>query len=195
MNYSRNIRAHALYSGILGAFLEPSENGGNNNMTHHLTRDETLQQAATWLSQNNPYLRPYASMISSLQNQISNGPFPTARHAETDLDAPPVNTCEIIIPNYDFPDEVHNEDFHYTRLMAGFIQDSDTSRIPISTYDPNLEPLLFPDIFTDVATNEYRSQVEDSPLLAILVIPPARKTQASSKHATPLETITIEFPH
>ncbi|EXX69470.1 PIF1-like helicase domain-containing protein [Rhizophagus irregularis DAOM 181602=DAOM 197198] len=149
MNYSRNIRAHALYSGILGAFLEPSENGGNNNMTHHLTRDETLQQAATWLSQNNPYLRPYASMISSLQNQISNGPFPTARHAETDLDAPPVNTCEIIIPNYDFPDEVHNEDFHYTRLMAGFIQDSDTSRIPISTYDPNLEPLLFPDIFTD----------------------------------------------
>ena len=33
--------------------------------------------------------------------------------------------------------------------MAGFIQESDTLRIPISTYDSNLEPLLFPDLFTD----------------------------------------------
>ena len=78
-----------------------------------------------------------------------NGPFPTARHLDTDTDAPPINSRKIIIPSYNFPDEVHNEDFHYTRLMAGFVQDGENLRIPISTYDPELEPLIFPDLFTD----------------------------------------------
>ncbi len=32
--------------------------------------------------------------------------------------------------------------------MAGFIQENDTLQIPISTYDPDLEPLLL-DLFTD----------------------------------------------
>ena len=70
-------------------------------------------------------------------------------HIPTDPNAPPVNPRDIIVPNYDFPDEVHNEDFHYTRLMAGFVQESETLRISISTYDLNLEFLLFLDIFTD----------------------------------------------
>ncbi|PKY50137.1 hypothetical protein RhiirA4_406162 [Rhizophagus irregularis] len=147
MNYSRNIRAHALYSGILGAFLEPNNNI-TNNIPDRSTHDITIQRAAAWLAQNNPYLRPYTNMLSIRQNQESNNPFPMASYTETNDDAP-INPQEIIIPNYDFPDEVHNEDFHYTRLMAGFTQQSETLRLPITTYDPNLEPLLFPDIFTD----------------------------------------------
>ena len=54
-----------------------------------------------------------------------------------------------MILNINFPDEIHNEDFHYTRLIAGFIQESETLWNPIFTYDLNLEPLLFPDLFTD----------------------------------------------
>ncbi|GES95409.1 hypothetical protein GLOIN_2v1776567 [Rhizophagus clarus] len=78
-----------------------------------------------------------------------NDPFPIARHLQTDTSAPPVNTHDIVVPNYDFPNEVHDEDFHYSRLIAGFVQESETLRLPISTNDPNLEPLLFPDIFPD----------------------------------------------
>ena len=59
MGYSRNIRAHALYSGILGAFLEP-----NNDHTHNPINNLILNRAATWLTQNNPYLYPFTNMIS-----------------------------------------------------------------------------------------------------------------------------------
>ncbi|CAG8542718.1 10322_t:CDS:2 [Gigaspora rosea] len=62
MNYSRNIRAHALYSGILGAFLEPTNNSFNNTSNNSI-QDETLHLAATWLAQNNPYLRPFALQL------------------------------------------------------------------------------------------------------------------------------------
>ena len=57
--------------------------------------------------------------------------------------------------------EVHNEDFHYSRLMAGFIQESDTLHIPISTYDSNLESLLFLNLFTD--GREYFHDLENLP--------------------------------
>uniref|UniRef100_U9URS6 Uncharacterized protein n=2 Tax=Rhizophagus irregularis TaxID=588596 RepID=U9URS6_RHIID len=118
MNYSRNIRAHALYSGTLGAFLESNEDNNRVNDVRTLDNDKTLQRAAAY-------------------------------HVPTDTNAPFANSRDIVVLNYDFPSEVHDEDFHYSRLMAGFVQDSETLRIPISTYDPNLEPLLFPDLFTD----------------------------------------------
>ncbi|RGB21935.1 hypothetical protein C1646_776965 [Rhizophagus diaphanus] len=103
------------------------------------------------------YKRKYLSPVYlhySLERTPNSNPYSeyrslTARHIQSDIQAPPVNLCDIIVLNYDFPSEVHNEDFHYTRLMVGFIQESNNLHIPIPTYDPNLEPLLFPDIFTD----------------------------------------------
>ncbi|CAG8824221.1 6673_t:CDS:2, partial [Cetraspora pellucida] len=119
MGYSRNSRALALYSETLGAFLEPEN---NNNSINNSNYNQALQRAANWLSENN---------------------------LQTNNEIPPINSHEIIVPNYDFLDEIHNKDFHYTRLMAGFVQESDTLRLPIATHDPNLEPLLFPNLFTD----------------------------------------------
>src|SRR5437763_10496522 len=72
-----------------------------------------------------------------------------ARHLDTDTDTPLINFREIIIPSYNFSDKIHNEDFHYTRLIAGFVQDSENLRILIFTYDPKLEPLIFSDLFTN----------------------------------------------
>ncbi|EXX65813.1 hypothetical protein RirG_129710 [Rhizophagus irregularis DAOM 197198w] len=46
MNYSRNIRAHALYSGTLGAFLESNEDNNRVNDVRTLDNDKTLQRAA-----------------------------------------------------------------------------------------------------------------------------------------------------
>ena len=43
--YLHNIKAHALYSGILGAFLEQSDDNSDNTNNDPI-HDETLQQAA-----------------------------------------------------------------------------------------------------------------------------------------------------
>ena len=46
---------------------------------------------------------------------------------------PPAHSSDIVM----LPDEIHNEDAHYSRLVT------------LSFTDPELEPLLFPDLFPD----------------------------------------------
>ncbi|CAG8801740.1 12588_t:CDS:1, partial [Gigaspora rosea] len=70
-----------------------------------------MQRAANWLAENNPYLCPFAALIP---RGDPNGSFSRAEHLQTDYNPPPINSYEIIVPNYNFPKEVHNEDFHYT---------------------------------------------------------------------------------
>src|SRR5581483_2124449 len=144
MGYSVNFRALALYSGIIGAYLQPLN---PNHVPNEEIFDDILSQAATWLSLHNPYLRNYTNALNQRSTTNMTGPFPTAAHIPNDNNAPPVNQRDIIIPTINLPDEVHNEDFHYSRLMAGFVHNNDNNKLPISIYDPNLEPLLFPHLF------------------------------------------------
>ncbi len=76
-------------------------------------------------------------------------PFLTATHISNDDTAPPVNQGDIIVLNINLPNKVHNEDFYYSRLIVGFVYNNDNSSLPISIYDPNLEPLLFSHLFPD----------------------------------------------
>uniref|UniRef100_U9ST01 Uncharacterized protein n=1 Tax=Rhizophagus irregularis (strain DAOM 181602 / DAOM 197198 / MUCL 43194) TaxID=747089 RepID=U9ST01_RHIID len=74
-------------------FLEPNNNDNNlnNDTMENQIHDETLKRAATWLSLNNPYLRPYAHILSSQSSeQNRNNPFPRARHIQSDTQAPPL---------------------------------------------------------------------------------------------------------
>jgi hypothetical protein len=48
-----------------------------------------------------------------------------------------------------FSPEVHDEDFHYICLMAGFVCTANNTTLPLSFNDHELEPLLFPDLFPD----------------------------------------------
>ncbi|CAG8657780.1 1983_t:CDS:2, partial [Gigaspora rosea] len=189
IGYSHNIRAHALYSGSLGAFLEPNNNNNTINNQYDAQTYSTLQCATNWLADNNPYLRPFTTL--NPQHNL-NDPFPRAKHSQTAQDPPPINSNEIIIPSYNFPEEVHDKDFHYMRLMAGFVQEENSTRLPISTYDSNLEPLLFPDIFTDGRRhfhdlpNIYSSNNEnhgDYIVIGLsgLISSPTRKIKAPSK--------------
>jgi len=43
---------------------------------------------------------------------------------------------DIIVPSTDFPTETHDEDFHYTHLVAGFVKTPKTINIIPSTYIP-----------------------------------------------------------
>ena len=63
------------------------------------------------VAQHNLYLQLFADILPSRDdNRNANGLFPNANHIQTDPNAPLVNPREIIVPNYDFPDEVNNED-------------------------------------------------------------------------------------
>src|SRR4051794_12100172 len=84
---------------------------------------------------------------------------PTATHslAESSVNFPPIQGKEIIVPPLDFHPEMHNDDNHYTRLMAGFLTNEDgTNRYG----DPKREPLTFPDLFPN-GQGHYISKYHD----------------------------------
>jgi hypothetical protein len=144
-NYSKNINALALYSGSIGAILS---NNQSNSWYH-----PSLNDATAWLRNNNPYFKPYQTLVN---RGTQDGPpviFPTARPSELfqnqeqpifDINSRP---SAVVLPPYDFDTEIHNEDYHYSRLMAGFLTDPNNKELPIPFYDENIEPLLFPDLF------------------------------------------------
>jgi hypothetical protein len=129
---------------MVGAFLEAR----NQHQVNAAWFDSSLLPAAQWLRENNPYIAAYGNILQQYvdANNLESTPYPvwpTAEHMPQDPTAPPVIQGDVIVPNYDFPDEIHNEDSHYSRLMAGFLQINDNNRIPISFSSPDLEALLF----------------------------------------------------
>ncbi|GBC21999.2 DNA helicase PIF1, ATP-dependent [Rhizophagus irregularis DAOM 181602=DAOM 197198] len=140
-----SLNALALYSGTIGAILS----NNNSNSWYH----PSLNDAAIWLRNHNPYFKPYQTLVN---HGTWDGPpviFPTATSSELsqDQEQPIFNInsrpSAIVLPPYDFDTEIHNEDYHYSRLMAGFLTDPNNKKLPISFYDENIEPLLFPDLF------------------------------------------------
>ncbi|CAG8574682.1 442_t:CDS:2 [Gigaspora rosea] len=78
MNYSHNIRAYALYSGII--------------VNNSIYNDETLHCATNWLAQNNSYLHSLANnLVSNERIHKFNDPFPRATHIPTNSNALAVN--------------------------------------------------------------------------------------------------------
>ncbi|CAB4382134.1 unnamed protein product [Rhizophagus irregularis] len=99
-------------------------------------------QKCEWL----PYDDNCSYPLYSPGSQTAN-PFPSASHLSDDNTAPPYLPNDIIVPNTNFNVEIHDEDYHYTHLMAGFVKTSDNTSLPLSINDPSLEALLFPDLF------------------------------------------------
>jgi len=144
------MRSLPLYSGMLGAFLEQTDLPTSDTQWYH----PSLKEACEWLQIHNPYLKAYNSIAQQLlsQNNVSAsniGVWPWATHIQTDTNIPPLHRGDVVVPPYDFPDDTHNEDAHYTRLAIGFLTDTDNKKIPIAFHDPELEALLFPDLFPD----------------------------------------------
>jgi len=140
LGYSKNLHAFALYTGTIGALL----NRSNIQSWYH----PTLISAANWLHQNNNLFKPYNHFYN--RGSIEGPPMilPAARllSENNSLDNT-LRPTDLIIPNYNFNTEVHNEDYRYKNLMAGFLIDNNETQLPISFSDPNIEALLFPDLF------------------------------------------------
>jgi hypothetical protein len=129
---------------MLGAFLQQTDLSDSSNRWYHLS----LRYACEWLQNNNPYLIAYHSLASRLLEQSERSSinlpamWPQAMHI-------PEDDSEIVMPPYVLPDEIHNEDTHYSRLATGFLLNNDEQQLPLSFADAELEPLLFPDLFPD----------------------------------------------
>ena len=155
MNFSKNMRSLILYSGMLGAYLEEDSSNDNSWI------DNTLITAANWLKQNNPYLKNYSRLLDQPGSQTAN-PFPSASHLPNDSTAPPYLPNDIVVPNINFNVEIHNEDYHYSHLMAGFVKTSNNTLLPLAINDPNLELLLFPDLFPNGKGHYYDNNNSNS---------------------------------
>ncbi|CAH1765293.1 7971_t:CDS:2 [Entrophospora sp. SA101] len=114
--------------------------------------DRSLIAGANWLADNNPYLREYKNaLVTNSSGSVSS--FHTGTHLPDDETAPEFQSGDIIVPHQNFPSEIHNEDSHYSRLIAGFIKNDDSNddsnSLPVSFDFDHLEALLFPDLFPD----------------------------------------------
>jgi len=95
-----------------------------------------------------PHCFPF---IRTHNSQTSPTVWPQATHVSDSSSefVSPAHLADIIVPSYDFPDEIHNEDFYYSRLAIGFFHGENERQIPLSFNDPELEAILFPDLFPD----------------------------------------------
>ncbi|CAG8727797.1 15920_t:CDS:2 [Gigaspora margarita] len=99
------------------------------------------------LLENNPYLCSYSQILPS---DLSTYPsLSTAIHLSSDKNIPQIQQDEIVVLHQNFYSEIHNKDTHYCYLMARFLTNNRSTRIPISLNDPHLELLLFPDLYPD----------------------------------------------
>nr|CAG8637554.1 1436_t:CDS:2 [Entrophospora candida] len=116
---------------------------------------ESLINASRWLKQNNPIFKRYdnnRAMTRSSPSDPFPEPLPTARLVSRSVDRLPSNQYtaqppSLVVPNDDFPARIHDEDYRYERLMAGFMDLDDDLVLPIQLSNPDVEALVFPDLF------------------------------------------------
>ncbi|CAG8557953.1 10085_t:CDS:2, partial [Gigaspora rosea] len=105
------------------------------------------------LSKNKHALELHSGLIGAFLNQESSNwfhPMLLTASQPTNKSSSSSNTRlpSLVVPNNNCPVEIHDKDYRYQRLMAGFSQTNNSLDLPIPTYDPDIEPLLFPDLFS-----------------------------------------------
>ncbi|CAG8618617.1 19235_t:CDS:2 [Cetraspora pellucida] len=116
----KNLHALQIYARTLGAILDSTP---NNNWFH-----PSLLHAAAWLKINNQFFKQFDQMFSSITFMHPPNVFPTVQliNDENALSSNTQLPChpDIVVPPYDFDPEIHDEDFYYSRQLAGFMRDS-----------------------------------------------------------------------
>ncbi|CAH1767589.1 9532_t:CDS:2, partial [Entrophospora sp. SA101] len=115
---------------------------------------ELSTSASRWLKDNNPIFKEYNQthvLQSMLPEALIPHPLPMARLASTSVGLTTSlinNIHSLVVPNNDFPVEIHNEDYRYQSLMAGFLKTDDNFDLPIQNDNRDIEAMVFPGIFT-----------------------------------------------
>ncbi|CAG8698324.1 865_t:CDS:2, partial [Scutellospora calospora] len=143
-----------IYSGSIGAYLN------TNEPPHWFHR--SLIPASEWLKQNNYLIKQYHfNLITTPPTPVSMFPIPlplarqslqtnsfsNLHHSRLPDDTP--RPPDLIVPNIQFPQEIHDQDSHHTRLIAASTPNSDGSNLPLLFNNPDLEALIFSDLFSN----------------------------------------------
>ncbi|CAG8500526.1 12473_t:CDS:2 [Gigaspora rosea] len=172
MNYSYNIRAHALYSGIISAFLETNDNNTNNSVNNSIYNDETLHP-------NN--------LASNERIHEFNNPFPRATHIPTDSNAlainslkflttkPPLTRSHAVLPVFIIEEDDENPYYDDTIMKYMF-----------RPYNPNFENLTYPQYFE-------RYSITPSPLAPTQHFLSNLQTQSTITHYSRITRLNNQF--
>src|SRR5256885_1692956 len=113
MHITKNARAAALYSGVLGAFLESSDDAIDQGHDRDI-----LQRCREWLLEHNPLMRQF-----DWRSQLNASSFPTVHTSDSTLENNPSMRPEIVMDPSTFESEVNQEDYRHFRLPVAHIED------------------------------------------------------------------------
>ncbi len=139
---TQNPRAIALYSGVLGAWLESSRHN-RHDRDHDVA---LLEICRDWLLENNPVFQRHEVRANI---QVPD-PLPLIQlindHRE---ERRPANRPDVVLDPHQYDPETWNEDFRYDRLPVGRISGSHRAGdLPsLSRKDPAAEVMLFSHIY------------------------------------------------
>jgi hypothetical protein len=139
---TQNPRAIALYSGVLGAWLESSRHN-RYDRDHDV---ELLERCRDWLLENNPVFQRHDVQANI---QVPD-PLPLIQlindHRQ---ERRPANRPDIVLDPHQYDPETRNEDFRYHRLPVGHVVGlrADGNLPLLFRWDRDVEVLLFPHLY------------------------------------------------
>ena len=146
MQVTRNLRATALYSGLLGAFLESSSAHATVDVNHDW---QHLQSCRAWLLANNPLFLQYypLTLEANLPDEDASSidRLPRWETSTTEERRPP-NRPDLILNPAPYPVETHDEHFRTRHLPNAEL----LHRHHLGSFnksDPTAEALLFPCLY------------------------------------------------
>ena len=113
MHITKNDSAAALYGGVLGAFLESTNDvlGQGHDLGH-------LQRCREWLLEHNSLIKWF-----DWRSHAKTSSFPTVQTCDSALEANPSMRPEVVMDPNTFDAEVNQEDYQHFRLPVAYIQD------------------------------------------------------------------------
>ena len=150
MNITRNPRAIALFSGVIGAYLESNQSKINSG--HDI---KLLNKCRQWLLEHNPLFAHY-----NVQPRLCINPLPNTNLFDEDVEVRPSNRPDIVLNPDPYDERTQDEDYRYFRLPVASFQDN-RQTIGLVRSDPAIELLLFPVLYPHGRGHWIRPAKED----------------------------------
>ncbi len=151
MNVTRNPRAIALFSGLIGAYLESHQ--GRIDSGHDI---QLLNKCRRWLLAHNPLFARY-----DIQAELGINPLPTTNLFDEDAEIRPPNRPDVVLNPDPYDEKTQDEDYRYFRLPVASFQDHNRQTVGLVRSDPAIELLLFPVLYPHGRGHWVRPAKED----------------------------------
>ena len=130
MNVTRNLRVIALFSGMIGTFLESSQNSIYSG--HDI---QLLNTYCQWLLMHNLLFTCH-----DVRSELGMNPVPSAVLFDEEAEDRPLNRPDIILNPEPYDERTQNKEYHYFRLPVASLIDSNKQTTELLCTDPIIEP-------------------------------------------------------